>query len=59
MVIGHNPGMELFLDELTGIASRFPTGALAAIQLTLSDWSQFDKTTRGTLSSLWRPRELD
>ena len=38
MVVGHNPGLEEFLDELTGESARLPTSALAQITLPIHNW---------------------
>ena len=58
MVVGHNPGMELLLDALTGESERFPTAALALIQLPVDYWSQLSDETEGELHNLWLPRML-
>lgn len=58
MLVGHNPGLEEFLSHLTGQPQTMPTGALARIELDLSQWSDFNSTTLGRLADLWRPREL-
>jgi phosphohistidine phosphatase len=59
LLIGHNPGLEQFLSQLTTASCSFPTAGLAQIQLELPAWSQFHPTTRGELIQFWRPRELD
>ena len=59
MIVGHNPGLEDFLNELTGTVQTMPTAALARIQLDLSDWSSFAEDTRGDLVNVWKPREFD
>jgi phosphohistidine phosphatase len=58
LVVGHNPDLELFLAQVTGQSERLSTGALARIELDLSAWSELTETTRGTLVSVSRPREL-
>ncbi len=58
MVVGHNPGMELLLEQLTGESERFPTAALAVIHLPINFWSQLNDETEGDLVRLWLPREL-
>lgn len=62
MVVGHNPGLEQFLEQLTGIGPSthsFPTAALAEIEIQLDFWKNFDESTRGRLVRFWRPKELD
>jgi phosphohistidine phosphatase len=58
MVVGHNPGMEELVQELTGQYVAMPTAALAQIELPLQQWQQLDMGTHGHLVNLWRPKEL-
>jgi len=58
MVVGHNPGIEMLIEELTGESERFPTAALALIHLPIDSWFQMDEEIEGELISLWVPREL-
>lgn len=58
MVVGHNPGMEMLLEQLTSEAERFPTAALAVIHLPIDYWAQLSDETEGELIRLWLPREL-
>lgn len=59
MLIGHNPGLEEFLSQLTGNETEFPTAGLAQIELDFDRWTQFNEQTRGRLVQFWRPKELD
>ena len=59
MVVGHNPGMELLLEMLTGQSERFPTAALASVTLPIDYWSQLNDETEGELLHLWLPRAID
>jgi phosphohistidine phosphatase len=58
MVVGHNPGIEELVEELTGAAERMPTAALARIALELDRWVGIVGPVRGRLLGLWRPKEL-
>lgn len=58
LVIGHNPGLEDWLAVLVGKHEKFPTAAVAVIDVPIKDWSQLTDETRGQLRHLWRPREL-
>ena len=58
MVIGHNPGLELLLETLTGHKERLPTAALAHVQLPVEDWSQLTNKTKGSLICVFRPKEI-
>lgn len=55
MIVGHNPGLEELVAQLTGDLEALPTAALARINLPIDRWSDLDATTRGTLVGLWRP----
>ena len=59
LLLGHNPGLEEFLSQLTTESCSFPTAGLAQVQLELTAWSQFHPAIRGELIQFWRPRELD
>ena len=58
LLVGHNPGLEELLDELTGEYLSMPTAALAHINLLIDSWSDLDDETKGQLVNLWRPKEL-
>jgi phosphohistidine phosphatase len=55
MIVGHNPGLEELVAQLTGELEHLPTAALARIALPIDRWSDLDTTTRGPLVGLWRP----
>jgi phosphohistidine phosphatase len=59
MIVGHNPGMESWLQELTGVTDLMPTAALAQIEIDATAWSQVASNTGGRLVNLWKPKELD
>lgn len=58
MVVGHNPGVEELLDDLTGEEERMPTAALALVYLPIHGWHELDLDVEGTLQNVWRPKEL-
>ncbi|MDO8680471.1 MAG: histidine phosphatase family protein [Acidobacteriota bacterium] len=59
MVVGHNPGLEALVGQLTGERHDLPTAALAQIDLPIDRWRDLNGSTRGTLVDLWRPKELE
>ncbi len=59
LVVGHNPGLEELLTQLTGSNEAMPTAALAVIELEIADWSHVTSRTRGRLVKIYRPREMD
>jgi phosphohistidine phosphatase len=58
MIVGHNPGLEKLVEQLTGERQDLPTAALAQIGLPIDQWRDLRLSTRGTLRGLWRPEEL-
>ena len=58
MIVGHNPGLEELVEQLTGERQDLPTAALAQIVLPIDRWRELTLSTRGTLIGHWRPKEL-
>lgn len=58
MVVGHNPGVEYLVQELTGAWERMPTAALAYIELAVEHWRDLEIDTAGKLQAVWLPKEL-
>lgn len=58
MVVGHNPGMEGLIEELSGEYAEMPTAALAHLQLEISAWADFTDETPVKLLNVWRPKEI-
>jgi phosphohistidine phosphatase len=65
MLIGHNPGLEelalALASEGAGLArlrEKYPTAALATIDLSANDWSAIERGS-GALVAYVRPRDLD
>jgi phosphohistidine phosphatase len=59
VIIGHNPGMEAFLETLVGVYTPLSTAALAHVEVPIDAWSRFNGETRGNLLRIWQPRELE
>lgn len=59
MTIGHNPGLEELVQELTGEFHRLPTAAIAHLRLPIDSWEELQSGVRCELAGLWRPKELD
>jgi phosphohistidine phosphatase len=67
LIIGHNPGLERLVVELThddkhGLrekaVKKFPTAAVAVIELPVDDWADVEPGS-GKLVELIVPKELD
>jgi phosphohistidine phosphatase len=64
MIVGHNPGLEDLALALASegadrarLEAKFPTAALATIDLPANDWSAIDRGS-GELVAYVRPRDL-
>jgi len=58
MVVGHNPGLEELLNELTGESETLPTAALAQVDLPIQRWLELDEHILGKVVKIWRIKEL-
>jgi phosphohistidine phosphatase len=58
LVVGHNPGLEELLEQLTDETEALPTAALALIELPINRWAELSEATEGKLVRVWRPKEL-
>jgi phosphohistidine phosphatase len=68
LMVGHNPGMEDLVLELVAedaggelrasVYEKFPTAAVAEIELDIASWSEIDRNT-GKIIKFVRPRDLD
>lgn len=59
MVVGHNPGIEELVEQLSGTWERMPTASLAQIRLPINRWADLTPDTSGDLIFVWQPKELD
>jgi phosphohistidine phosphatase len=57
MIVGHNPGLQVLLAEVTGHDRELPTAALAQVEFDIAAWSELDTRSRGRLIGLWLPRD--
>ena len=67
LIVGHNPGLEFLVTGLTRddskglrkrVVGKFPTGALAIIQLPAERWGEVEAAS-GEVVELILPKELD
>ncbi len=59
LFVGHNPGMEELVSQLTGQPVTMPTAALAHLQWQIDSWQQLAEAGSASLVDFWIPRELD
>jgi phosphohistidine phosphatase len=58
LIVGHNPGLEAYLQIIDGEIEAVPTGGLGYLVLVLEDWKDISLETMGDLIGFWRPKEL-
>lgn len=58
MIVGHNPGLEEFISDLTNNDEWLPTAALVQIELHIENWQELDDYSAGRLVNVWKPREI-
>ena len=58
MFIGHNPGMEAFLQILTGKVETLPTASIAYLGLPIKKWADLNHNVNAKLKKLWRPKDI-
>ena len=67
LLVGHNPGLERLIVELTHgdthgsrdqVAQQYPTGALAVVELPAQQWQDVEPGS-GEITELILPRDLD
>lgn len=58
MVVGHNPGLEELVYNLSGLYESMPTSAIAHFDLEEDEWFAIRPPFRAKLQQLWRPKEI-
>ena len=56
LVVGHNPGLEELVQQLTGEDHDLPTTALVHLAMGIDQWSEVDTATDASIVDRWRPR---
>lgn len=57
MVVGHNPGLEDLVRDLTGERVELPTAALVECALEIRKWGELTFESRGELKRFFRPKD--
>jgi len=55
LFLGHNPGAEELVLQLSGVYHSMPTAAVAYFQFDVDKWAQCQQ---GRLVDVWRPKEI-
>ncbi len=59
LLVGHNPGLEVLVDGLSGRQVELPTAAIALIHLPIERWAGVALDRNGTLDRVWTPKSLE
>jgi phosphohistidine phosphatase len=57
LLVGHNPGLEEFMELLTATVKTMPTGTLSKLVLKTSNWASAGDVS-GTLEWIRKPKQL-
>ena len=55
LLVGHTPGLEILVQELTGSRAGFLPATLAQVQLQVSTWPEVAADGSGRLIAVWAP----
>lgn len=58
MLVGHNPGLEDLIFQLSKAHETMPTATIARFDLGDVDWVAIRKPFKATLLDVWRPKEI-
>ena len=58
MLVGHNPGLEEFLELLSGTYEVLPTAAIVHLTAPVTSWQDWPIDGSANLHSIWRPKEM-
>jgi len=57
MIVGHNPGLEGLIAQLSGEHQPMPTAALVQLSLPIERWRDLDLSLSASIVDTWRPRD--
>jgi phosphohistidine phosphatase len=57
MLVGHNPGLEDLVRQLTGDYLGLVTAAIVDLEIPISRWSELDGDTAASIVDRWQPRQ--
>lgn len=58
LIVGHNPGLEAYLQIIDGEIESLPTAGLGHLVLAVDDWEAITLETMGDLVGFWKPKDL-
>ena len=59
MIVGHNPGLEDLIEQLTGEGRDLPTAALVHLELLTDSWRDLDLSGGATIVDAWQPKGVN
>lgn len=59
LLVGHNPGLEEFVENITGTEADFPTATLVKIEFPVQKWNACTDSGGEKLVGIWKPHERD
>jgi phosphohistidine phosphatase len=57
MIVGHNPGLEGLIAQLSGEHQPMPTAALVQLSLPIERWRDLDLSLSASIVDTWRPKD--
>jgi len=58
LIVGHNPGLEAYLQIIDGEIEALPTAGLGHLMLAVDEWEEITLETMGDLVGFWKPKDL-
>lgn len=58
LLVGHNPGLEHLIDDLTKSKESLVPGTLAKIKIQIDFWAKLTAPSNHELKKLWRPDDV-
>ena len=58
LIVGHNPGLEAYLQIIDGEIEALPTAGLGYLMLAVDEWEDITMETMGDLVGFWKPKDL-
>lgn len=57
MIVGHNPGLEAYLQIMTGKVESLPAGSIAYLAAKIDNWNDLSSEDETKLKNLWSPKD--
>ena len=58
LVVAHNPGVSVAVEQFAGVATVMPTAAAAVVDFSVDDWSDLLVEANGSMREFCRVKEL-